>query len=445
MAESRPVSISSYRLNEDEKPDSLKFNCMPDRLIEQEEHVRREYTFGGPDRSILQARLLKDGRPFMQKVVDGFVNQFFPVGYPYSVGEGYLVYSQFRVLQHFSSAVLSVLSTQSLLFAAGLKPTPAQATVVSWVLKDGMQHIGKLIGSRMGVRMDAEPKRWRIFGAGLEVVSPLCPQYFLEVAGLANLAKGVALVTARATRLPIYSAFAKEGNLSDLYAKGEAVSTVANVLGLGVGIHLASNFCASMQGKLLVSPLLSAVHLYSVVEEMRAAPVDSLNAQKTGMLVADYLKNGSIPRPAELRYRERLILPAKLYPDAGNVRAGGSLRRILRKPSHLEQLKRKFENEKFLLNFNDNTTDLLMHQSASGEDVIRGWLLAACVTKLAGKEVDSQIISSSTSKVASQKQDVLDRAYELMESLLPSLLNGLKEKGWRTHLFLEGSGTRAMW
>lgn len=85
---------------------------------------------------------------------------------------------------------------QSVLFAAGLRPTPAQATVVSWVLKEGMQHVGKLVGSSMGPRMDADPKKWRIysdimydFGAALEIGSPLVPSYFLPVAGAANLAK----------------------------------------------------------------------------------------------------------------------------------------------------------------------------------------------------------------------------------------------------------------
>lgn len=63
--------------------------------------------------------------------------------------------------------------------------------------------------------------------------------------------QGMALVAARATRLPIYSSFAKEGNLSDLFAKGEAISTVFNVLGIGAGIQLASTVCSSMQGKVL--------------------------------------------------------------------------------------------------------------------------------------------------------------------------------------------------
>jgi hypothetical protein len=129
-------------------------------------------------------------------MIDSFLNKFFPSGYPYSVNEGYLTYTKFRALQHFSSAMLHVLSTQSLLFAAGLRPTPAQATAVSWILKDGMQHAGKLICSGMGARMDSEPKSWRIladvlydFGTALEVISPLCPQLFLEVAGFGNFAK----------------------------------------------------------------------------------------------------------------------------------------------------------------------------------------------------------------------------------------------------------------
>ena len=87
-----------------------------------------------------------------------------------------------------------------------------------------MQHVGKLICSNLGARMDSEPKRWRVFGlnrsdkyvfflifiyivagillaflfvadvlydagTGLEVLSPLCPQLFLEMAGLGNFAK----------------------------------------------------------------------------------------------------------------------------------------------------------------------------------------------------------------------------------------------------------------
>lgn len=57
--------------------------------------------------------------------------------------------------------------------------------------------------------------------------------------------------------LPIYSSFAKEGNHSDLFAKGEAISTVFNVLGIGLGIQLVSTLCSSMQGKVYIySPVI---------------------------------------------------------------------------------------------------------------------------------------------------------------------------------------------
>jgi hypothetical protein len=42
--------------------------------------------------------------------------------------------------------------------------------------------------------------------------------------------------------------------------------------------------------QLVLAPVLSAVHLYSVTQEMRAAPINTLNAQRTAMLVADFMK-----------------------------------------------------------------------------------------------------------------------------------------------------------
>ena len=42
--------------------------------------------------------------------------------------------------------------------------------------------------------------------------------------------------------------------------------------------------------QLVVGPVLSVLHVYSVIEEMRAAPVNTLNPQRTAMIVADFLK-----------------------------------------------------------------------------------------------------------------------------------------------------------
>ncbi|XVE72939.1 hypothetical protein DITRI_Ditri11bG0077800 [Diplodiscus trichospermus] len=374
--------------------------------------VSRRYEFepGG----YLSVKLVNDSRPVYHRVVESFLNKFFPSGYPYSVNEGYLRYTQFRALQHLSSAALSVLSTQSLLFAAGLRPTPAQATAVGWILKDGMQHMGKLICSNLGARMDSEPKRWRILadvlydlGTGLEVLSPLCPHLFLEVAGLGNFAKGMAVVAARATRLPIYSSFAKEGNLSDLYAKGEAISTLFNVVGIGVGIQLASTLCSSMQGKVLSCLLGIFISL-----------IFQLNSTQTG----------KVPSPADLRYREDLLFPGRLIEDAGHVKVGRALHKVV-KPSKLHEWNEIFPEEKFVLSHGNKWTDMLLEHNATGEDALRGWLVAAYA-------------ASMQKSFHEPSANVMQDAYDKMNSMFTPFLSELRVKGWHTDRFLDGTGSR---
>ncbi|KAL9264328.1 root UVB sensitive 2, chloroplastic-like protein [Drosera capensis] len=428
------ISIQKM-MKKKKEPDKDESSVMggPVSWIENCEAVSTRFEFDRDGR--LDVKLLKDARPVINVMVDSFLSKFFPAGYPYSVNEGYLRYTQFRALQHCSSAALSVLSTQSLLFAAGLRPTPAQATVVSWILKDGMQHAGKLICSSLGARMDSEPKRWRILadvlydlGTGLEVLSPLCPHLFLEVAGLGNFAKGMAVVAARATRLPIYSSFAKEGNLSDLFAKGEAISTLFNVVGLGIGIQLASTVCSSMQGKMITGSLLSFVHIYSVVEEMKAVPVNSLNPQRTAMIVADFLKEGKASSPADLRFREDLLFPGRLIEDAGNVNVGRDIHRAA-KPSKLREWKEIFPEEKFILSRGGKWTDMVLEHDATGEDALRGWLLAGFASSLGRTTQDLN-------------PGILLEAYEKMDNVFPRFLAELREKGWHTDRFLDGIGSR---
>lgn len=410
------------------------FQC-PDFWIETSDSVSRICQFDS--HGCLSVKVVNDSRPVIHRLAESFLNKFFPSGYPKSVNEGYSTYSQYRALQHFSSAAMSVLSTQSLLFAAGLRPTPAQATAVSWILKDGMQHAGKLICSSMGARMDSEPKSWRILadvlydlGSGLEILSPLCPQLFLELAGLGNFAKGMAVVAARATRLPIYSSFAKEGNLSDLFAKGEAISTLSNVIGIGAGIQLASTVCSTMQGKLIVAPLLSAIHIYSVAEEMRAAPVNTLNPQRTAMLVADFLKRGQVSSPADLRYRENLLFPDRIVEEAGSVVVGQPLRKVVKSASKLEELRALFPGEKFLIHRRSGHIDMILEKSANGEDALRGWLVAAFSRE------------NGLATGAVKEEEVVGAAYRKMEKVFPAFISEVKSRGWHTDQFLDGNRSR---
>ncbi|GBG89715.1 hypothetical protein CBR_g49568 [Chara braunii] len=507
---------------------------------------KKMYSFiGAGQQERLKERTLSEDKLVAEKIGGVLRDQFLPVGYPHSVSPGFLAYTCWHTLQECANAAISVISTQSLLLAAGLRPTPAQATIVSWVLKDGMQHVGKLIGSSNGARMDAEPKRWRLFadlmfdiGAGLEVLSPLCPNHFLSVAGLANLSKGVSLVAARSTRLPIYNAFAREGNLGDLHTKGEAIGVFSNLLGMAIGIRLASTVCNTMHGKILTASALSAVHLFASSREMRSTPLNTLNGRRTGMLIKDYLETGKVPRPAELAHKENFLMaPQGTQPVVGDVQLNVPISKTVASPSVLAELVEKFRGEKFILNFRDGRTDMVLHPEATGEDAVRGWLLAACAAQIVkeregmehwreegGKGASSAEVGSEKSsfaeeqppstvrrratgatrdgsrgaknsdhpgrhrtlhdgnRVAAEDEDgsapannavirgkhsardkrwasersevmgpgtnrmvVIDEAYARMEGLLPPLLQGLREAGWHTHLFAEGTAVRAAW
>lgn len=93
------------------RKDAEKSPSGPVSWIEISESVSRRCQFQ-PDGQ-LSVKIIDDSRPAIQRVVDSFLSTFFPSGYPYSVNEGYLRYTQFRALQHVTSAALSVLSTQA--------------------------------------------------------------------------------------------------------------------------------------------------------------------------------------------------------------------------------------------------------------------------------------------------------------------------------------------
>ncbi|CAL5031016.1 unnamed protein product [Urochloa decumbens] len=310
----------------------------PESWVEISESVSRLCSFdaAGTGHGRISVKVIQDSRPIHDKVIDSFLNKFFPSGYPYSVNEGYLTYTRFRALQHFSSAMLHVLSTQ--------------------------------------------------------------------VCGL-----------------PLR-------NLSDLFAKGEAISTLFNVMGIGAGIGLASTVCSTTQGKLIAGPLLSAVHIYGVVQEMRATPVNTLNPQRTAMIVADFVKSGKVSSPAELRYREDLLFPNRLIEEAGSVKIGQPLRRVLT-PRLVEELRATFPNEKFLLNQKSNKTYMVLEQSASGEDALRGWLVAAFASEMERSGMGS-------------RDALLSEAFEKMDRVFPTFVSEVKSRGWYTDQFLDGNGSR---
>lgn len=122
------------------------------------------------------------------------------------------------------------------------------------------------------------------------------------------------------------------------------------------------------------------------------------------------------------------MFPGRLIEDAGKVKVGRSLHEVVR-PSKLTQFKEAFLEEKFLLNHGSRWTDMILEHNATGEDALRGWLVAAYA-------------SDMERLVHEPSANILQEAYDKMNSTFSPFLAELQAKGWHTDRFLDGTGNR---
>lgn len=110
---------------------------------------------------------------------------------------------------------------------------------------------------------------------------------------------------------------------------------------------------------------------------------------------------------------------------------GRALRKVV-KPSKLRELKEIFPEEKFLLCPGSKWVDMVLENNATGEDALRGWLVAAYAAQI---EKSSHVPSASA----------LQEAYDKMNDVFYPFLSELQAKGWHTDRFLDGTGSRFAW
>jgi len=142
-------------------------------------------------------------------------------------------------------------------------------------------------------------------------------------------------------------------------------------------------------------------------------------------------QTGKISSPADIRYNEDLLFPGRLVEDAGSVKVGRALHSVL-KPSKLRDLRHVFQEERFLLNTGNKWTDMVLEQNATGEDALRGWLVAAYAASMEKSYHES-------------RASVLQDAYEKMNAVIDPFISELQAKGWHTDRFLDGTGNRFSW
>lgn len=405
--------------------------------------------FLGEDGDHFQMEGVVDERSYFQRIWEWVKRVYLPVGYPDTVTKDYLAFTKYRTLQNLASAIMTVISTEALLFGLGLgKKVAAGVAATNWVLKDGASHLAKILyGSFAGSKFDMDPKAWRVaaditedIGGALEILTPLFPGNFLLLASLANILKGVSGMTGTATRHVVYRSLAATGqqNIGDIATKGESQGVTLKMVGLGAGILISSRIGQNYYALLAAYWAFATVHLAANWRSMRCVQFSFFNKQRAAITISHSLRGLPLPDPYKVSHMERIVLP----PWRGFepfVRVGVSMRHAVSTNSELQSAVRLLGKERFLIVISPvGRINVLLKPDAQPSDALRAYFTVQ--TYLHTRK------NKNLKRVGVDQEDDLKEAYHCMRRRIRRFVADAAKVGWDTdHVVINDGHTRVSW
>jgi hypothetical protein len=313
---------------------------------------------------------------------------------------------------------------------------------MNWVLKDGLGQLGGvLFNSWAGSRFDADPKRLRFVSALalnvailIEILTPLVPQYFLLLAGVANVFKNVSWLATSSTKASFHRSFLRAENLGDLTAKSGSQNIAASIVGTGLGISLS--FLVGTQTVKVVTAfaLIAAAHIFCTYRSLLEVAIGTLNPQRFELLLVELFNAGRVVSPDDVRQREQFVRPyASPLGDLTKLVVGPDLQTVVRSPVELEAMVEAAAGARYLVKLQREplgkaTVFLLFFTHATGDDVVCGY---AHATRLR-----YELRRAARTGESDREAEAAAASWTAVH--LPELLRGLQAQGWNTeHTFLE--------
>lgn len=363
----------------------------------------------------------------------------FDAFFPPDVTPDYYAFTAWRFTQRCMSATVGVFGTQALLLALGVRAGRiGQAAAISWVLKDGLGRVGKMVwASGMGKDFDVDPKRWRFrsallysMGNGLEIVTQLFPASFLLFATAANSMKQVSMLTSSACRNAMYRSFAGDAqNIANITAKGEAQIVIADLIGMVSGIRLSKLVGTSKRNVLTAYMILTALDICGIYMELRQVVFRTLNAERSTSIIEHYLRDGSVLTPARVSGNERIFRRPRYR---ARVRFS-SIAKAARTPEELAVMLSVFRREHFLVSMpaKNGACRVVLRQDASNDDVMRA-LLTVGYTIEASNQYGGAVAAGEEAQILRNSRKLATKSY-------PTFKRALREAGWNTNNLLFGT------
>ncbi|KAM9948826.1 hypothetical protein ACTFIT_010026 [Dictyostelium discoideum] len=255
------------------------------------------------------------------KLFDSIKKLFLPKGYPSTVTSDYIGYQKWMFIQNVIGSTTYVLSTHALLTSViGISSTSALpfAAAISWVLKDGLGATALvLFANKYSTLFDYDIKKYKFrgdllhnFGVLLEMFTPFFQQFFLPLASISNLSKGLAGLIYGSTRASLNRSFSLKENIGDITAKYQSQSMAAYLSGMAIGSSIGmilSVFPLTSVSNLSMVFGLSFIHIFCGINAIKSIDLKTLNQQRTSILIDNWLKSNLILTSKIVNQEEKFI------------------------------------------------------------------------------------------------------------------------------------------
>ncbi|XP_048006625.1 RUS family member 1 [Leguminivora glycinivorella] len=306
---------------------------------------------------VLEERRFRD-------ITNWFTQIFLPQGYPDSVSKDYSPYQVWDTAQAFCSTIAGILATQEVLRGVGVGDTNATplAATVTWVLKDGCGHVGRIVFAfSHGTYLDAYSKKWRLYADTLndaamciEIALPLFRNYTTFALCVSTVMKAIVGVAGGATRVAMTQHHAIRGNMADVSAKDSAQETAVNL----IASLIALSFITVFGNNILVFIMTIILHITFNYFAVRAVCLKTLNESRFLQVIETYLKKEVIATPCVINQNEPIIF-YQLGPNlldlkmtGFQIKLGASIKAFLKcnpKAANLKVLSEMYERRRYIL------------------------------------------------------------------------------------------------
>lgn len=237
---------------------------------------------------------------------------------------------------------------------------------------------------------------------------------------------------------------AKADNLGDVTAKLAAQGMLSYVIGTACGVCLSIKLTgAGLAPLYAVFSVLAGLHLFCSYRSLRNLRFSSLNAQRTHLLVMQYLTTLSAPHvdtPAELQWNGReAIIATPEWDRVWPIRLGVPIAEAFPSPSTLTAALKRYGDGAYLLSVHRGAIRIVLREDLESHALLRafvhGVILRHCLIRHGVGKTDDTPIETAE-----------DEAEAIMAKEYAVLITMLREKGWDLDVIvLAPHAARATW